>query len=114
LARMPADYFVREQPLRRDDASHWAWWLAGKVFKNSLGGLLFLAGVAMLVLPGQGLITMLIGMTLIDFPGKRALELAIIRRPRILRTINWLRARSGKPPVITELSPDTPPEVHRR
>lgn len=103
LARLPADYFVREHPHRKDDGSRWYLWLAGKIFKNLIGAILFLAGLVMLGLPGQGLITMLIGLTLIDYPGKRQLELKLIRRPKILRGINWMRERYGQPPLQTEV-----------
>ena len=102
LARMPADYFIRERSERVPGERGWVAWLAGKLFKNSLGGLLILAGIAMLVLPGQGLITLLIGLSLVDFPGKRAVQLAIIRRPRVHKTVNWLRMKYGRPPVIVD------------
>jgi hypothetical protein len=50
-------------------------------------------------IPGQGVLTMIVGLTLLDFPGKRGLECRLIGRPRILRTINRLRARFGRPPL---------------
>ncbi|MFV0443509.1 MAG: hypothetical protein ACK5Q5_08055 [Planctomycetaceae bacterium] len=106
IARLPADYFVRERPQLQEDGWRWYRWLAGKVFKNLLGTMLFLAGAVMLGLPGQGLLTMLIGLTLIDYPGKRQLELRIMRRPRILRAINWMRRRYGQPPLMVEAEPD--------
>jgi len=55
--------------------------------------------LAMLVLPGQGLLTMFISLMLLDFPGKRRLEQSIVRRPIILRSINWLRERHHRPPL---------------
>jgi hypothetical protein len=54
----------------------------------------------MLVLPGQGLLTMLIGISLMDFPGKRAIERSIIGRPLILKSINRIRQRFGRPPLM--------------
>jgi UPF0716 family protein affecting phage T7 exclusion len=67
--------------------------------KNLLGGLLMIAGLAMLVLPGQGLLTLFVGFLLIDFPGKYRLEKWLIRRRYILRPINWLRARRHRAPL---------------
>ena len=67
--------------------------------KNLLGTILLLGGLAMLVLPGQGLITMLIGVSLVDFPGKRALERKLVSRPMVLQTINRLRHRFYRPPL---------------
>ncbi len=52
----------------------------------------------MLFLPGQGLLTMLLGILFIDFPGKHRLEQKLIQHPKILRTINTFREKAGKPP----------------
>jgi hypothetical protein len=97
VSRIPADYFVRS-PAERSGFRHRhpAVAFAGRTFKNLLGAVLLLAGVAMLVLPGQGLLTMLLGIMLIDFPGKRRLEILIIRRRSISRAIGWIRRRTGQ------------------
>jgi hypothetical protein len=58
-----------------------------------------LAGVAMLVLPGQGLLTLLMGFLLVDFPGKYRLERWLFARPIVRRPINWLRHRAGRVPL---------------
>ncbi len=50
----------------------------------------------MLILPGQGLLTMLIGMTLVNFPGKFALERSIVSRPSVANTLNRIREAAGK------------------
>lgn len=95
---LPQDYFVRH---RRDPAyqnrRHSAVWLFLTVLKNILGAVLILAGISMLVLPGQGLLTILIGVTLINFPGKYALERKIVRRPAIAKTLDKIRRSAGKP-----------------
>ncbi len=67
--------------------------------KNLLGGLLMIAGLAMLVLPGQGLLTLFVGFLLIDFPRKYSLEKWLIRRRYIIGPINWLRTRRNRPPL---------------
>ncbi len=69
------------------------------ILKNVFGVLFVLAGLAMLVLPGQGLLTILIGVILVDFPGKYALERKIIRQKQILSAVNRLRARAGRAPI---------------
>jgi hypothetical protein len=53
----------------------------------------------MLVLPGQGILTMLIGISLVDFPGKRQLERKLIGQPAVLNTINRVREKFGQPPL---------------
>jgi hypothetical protein len=52
----------------------------------------------MLVLPGQGVLTVLIGVTLLDFPGKQRLEARIVGHRRVLGKVNSLREKFGKPP----------------
>lgn len=103
IARMPADYFVRPRRhlsyRRRKEEKHWILLVLKKISKNLLGWMLIGAGLLMLVLPGQGLITILLGITLIDFPKKRALQCRIIRQRRVLRAINWIRARAHCPPL---------------
>jgi hypothetical protein len=69
------------------------------VGKNLLGALLMLAGIAMLVLPGQGLLTMFVGFLLIDFPGKYRFEKWLMARSYLIRPINWLRRRRNRPPL---------------
>ena len=97
---LPQDYFVRHE---RDPAHqkrrHPAVWLTLTVLKNVFGWVLILAGVAMLVLPGQGVLSILIGATLANFPGKYLLERRLVRRPAVSRTLNRIRERARKPPL---------------
>jgi hypothetical protein len=71
------------------------------VAKNMAGVVLVLLGLVMALpgIPGQGILTMIVGITLIDFPGKRGLERRLIGRPRILRSINRLRTRFHRAPL---------------
>lgn len=103
VARMPADYFVSRTGGAFAEA-HPVLRYGYRALKNLLGVVLLLAGVAMLVLPGQGLLTILAALSLLDFPGKRAVELRIVRIGRIQRAITWLRERVGRPPL--ELPPE--------
>ncbi len=99
IARIPADYFVR-RPVRDWPTRHPAVHLLIVLSKNALGVILLLAGVSMLVLPGQGLLTMFAGIMLLDFPGKRRWERWMIRRRPILTAANWIRARRNRPPLL--------------
>ncbi len=108
IVRLPADHFVastHDLNLRR---SRGGWVLF--LLRNLLGAALFVAGVALLFLPGQGLLTMLVGLLLVDLPGKRAIELRLVRRPAILADLNALRARHGRPPFLVERPAD--PRAH--
>lgn len=103
VARIPADYFVYKQ--RRP--TPWAkqheivrWTL--RTTKNSLGVIFVLMGIAMLVLPGQGVLTILVGIMLIDFPGKYRFQRWLVMRRPVLRSINWLRQRAGRKPLVLD------------
>jgi archaellum biogenesis protein FlaJ (TadC family) len=103
VARIPADYFVQEErPPSKWMGHHPALRITLMIGKNLLGVVLILAGLAMLLIPGQGLLTMLIGVLLLDLPGKYRFEKWLITRPRIHRAINWLRAKAGREPLITD------------
>jgi hypothetical protein len=97
VARLPADYFLAA-PSRHRAERTWSDWLV-RIGKNVLGVVFVLAGIAMLVLPGQGLLTILIGLLLVDFPGKRALELRLVRRPAIRSFLDRMRTKRGRPPL---------------
>jgi len=100
LVRMPPDYFhpdTRKKPLWADH--HPILRAVLLVGKNVLGLGVLLMGVVMLVLPGQGLLTILIGLLLLDFPGKYKAERWFIQRGPILRGVNWLRSKQGRPPL---------------
>jgi hypothetical protein len=58
---------------------------------------LVLLGLVMLVTPGQGILTLLSGLLLMNFPGKYRLEQWLVLRPGILRALNWLRRRRNQP-----------------
>jgi UPF0716 family protein affecting phage T7 exclusion len=76
------------------------------IFKNLLGAVFIVTGFIMLFIPGQGVLTILIGLTLVNFPKKRALERRIIRQEKMHQAVNWIRAKAGKPPVkVPEQSP---------
>jgi hypothetical protein len=101
VVRIPTDYFIRDrrhQISMRDQLSIPR--LLGLVLKNIIGLIFILAGFAMLVLPGQGVLTILLGIMLMNFPGKLALELHIAQQPTVLRAINWMRQRANHPPLL--------------
>ena len=101
LVRIPADYYARNTHARKFLADAHpvtrALLLAGK---NAVGLILVVTGIFMLVLPGQGVLTIIAGIMLVDFPGKQRLERWLVRRPVVLRSINWLRKRKKRPPLV--------------
>lgn len=99
VARLPEDYFLHpcQRPIRRSTLHS-----VLVVIKNICGFLVFLSGVAMLFLPGQGVLTMLVGILLMDFPGKYRLERALVARPAVRSALNWMRMRRGSAPLRWE------------
>ena len=104
LVRLPADYFDTRTPRHWMKDHHPVLRLSGLIVKNIIGVVFLLAGFAMLFLPGQGLLTMLIGVSLMDFPRKRELEAKMVSQPTLLGAINAMRRRFDKPPLT--LAPD--------
>jgi hypothetical protein len=100
VASLSEDHFVRSRAERRADRSEWApRRVLAVVLRNVLGGLLLLAGIVMLFVPGQGLLTIVIALLVMDFPGKFRVEQALVRRRWLLRALNRLRAAAGRPPL---------------
>jgi hypothetical protein len=87
LAKLPRDY------LRGAEAPHTS--LPLRILRNLLGIVLVLLGVAMLLLPGQGLLTLIVGLMLVDIPGKHRLVQRLLSQPKVLSVVNKLRARHG-------------------
>lgn len=104
LIRLPSDYFDMRVPRHWMRDHHPVLRIIGLLLKNIIGVVFLIAGFLMLFLPGQGLLTMLIGISFMDFPNKRKLEARIVGQRTILNTINRLRHKFNKPPFI--LSPD--------
>jgi hypothetical protein len=104
MVKIPADYFKEGHP-RKVLPNHPPvvryLAIAGK---NTLGVLLVALGVVMSLpgVPGQGILTILLGIMLLDFPGKQSLEHKLVSRPQVLKTINKLRGRFGKPELVLE------------
>ena len=95
---IPENYF-KEKKNSILKEKYFFYWVAFKFIKNSLGYLLIIGGILMLVLPGQGILTIFVGMILSDYPGKYHIEKKIIQSSIILRTINSIRKKSGKKPL---------------
>jgi hypothetical protein len=76
LARIPADYFsgreLRARGIPKPERS--ALQILLLILRNLLGALLVVCGILALVLPGQGVLTILVGVLLMNFPGKRRFE----------------------------------------
>ncbi|MCX7640380.1 MAG: hypothetical protein N2Z23_08065 [Pyrinomonadaceae bacterium] len=104
VVKIPENYFSShyQQEFMTDSPFFVRW--GAVILKNLLGIFLILLGILLSLpgIPGQGLLTILLGLIMLDIPGKRPIEAKIINRPSIKAAINKLRARFGKPPLILD------------
>jgi hypothetical protein len=104
MIRIPADYFKKDNPRKVLPNHHRAVRSAALVGRNILG--VFLVGLGIVLslpgVPGQGILTILLGIMLLDFPGKRTLEYKLVSRPKVRDAINKLRKKFGKPELILD------------
>ena len=104
MVKIPPTYFSLSH--RRDFLPNSNWYVrsGAMVAKNLLGVFLIILGVILSLpgVPGQGILTILLGLIMLDIPGKRPLEAKIIQRPTVLAAVNNLRAKYGRPPLIMD------------
>ncbi|SFV76672.1 hypothetical protein MNB_SUP05-4-346 [hydrothermal vent metagenome] len=96
LGKIPQDYFIHtnQHKVEIEHLGH----LIIVVIRTLIGFVLLIAGIIMLVTPGQGIITIFLGLFLMEFPGKRKLELKFIKHNPTFKALNWLRNKAGKSP----------------
>jgi hypothetical protein len=104
IVNMPAGYFMPDRPSAENPAvglKHPVIRTALKIARNIGGVVVILIGLVMSIpgVAGQGFLTILLGLSLTDFPGKRTIELRLIRQPLIRKTISSIRGKAGKPPL---------------
>lgn len=104
MVKIPANYFSSHYRQDFLPNSSWAVRWGAVAAKNIAGALLILLGILLSLpgVPGQGILTILLGLIMLDIPGKRPLEARIIKRPAVFSTINKLRARWDKPPLVVD------------
>lgn len=104
IARLPADYFINPQSRRGYQFRHPILRVLLVLIRNLVGYFLIGLGVILSLpgVPGQGLLTILMGVMLIDFPGKFRLEQWLISRPAVLDVVNRVRSKIGRQPLLLE------------
>ena len=104
LVKIPSDYFKEsnhstflknQSPVLR---------VLAIIGKNLLGVVLVVLGILLSLpgVPGQGVLTILLGIMLLDFPGRRRFERWIVGWPKVFNGINKLRQRFDKPPLVLD------------
>jgi hypothetical protein len=111
VVSLPETYFL-DPDAARSSSSRPGGATARRIVRNACGVVLVLVGLLLSIpgVPGQGLLTILAGVILLDFPGRHRLARALARRRGVLATLNRLRARLGRPPLAPpEPEPRKPP-----
>ena len=98
VALIPSDYFMKKEDSKFKIKYPFLWFIS-LLIKNVLGYSLIIGGIFMLVLPGQGIFTIMVGLMLSNYPGKYEIERRLIAIPSVLKGINWLREKSNQPPI---------------
>jgi hypothetical protein len=104
MVKIPPDYFRKDTPRELWSDKPPLVRFLGIFAKNLLGLLLVALGIVLSIpgVPGQGILTILMGIMLLDFPGKRELEHRLVSQPRVLKAINKLRHRFGKDSLVLD------------
>lgn len=100
IVKLPSDYLASGRKKTWLDTQPPVVRAGLRAVKNLLGVLLVVLGVIMLVLPGQGVLSIVLGLSLVDFPGRQALQCKLMRRPKVIDSINWIRKKFHRPPLI--------------
>jgi hypothetical protein len=101
MVRVPPHYFSVNYERDFLPDSPWLVRWGAVIAKNLAGIFLIILGILLSLpgVPGQGILTILLGLIFLDIPGKRPLEARIIKRPAVLSAINKLRAKYNRPPL---------------
>ena len=104
MVKIPENYFSTHYKRDFLPGSPWIVRWGAVLAKNILGIFLICLGIVLSLpgVPGQGILTILLGLIMIDIPGKRPLEAKIIERPAVRNAIDKLRAKYGKPPLVLD------------
>lgn len=104
MVKIPPTYFSLDHHREFMAGHHWFVRYGALILKNALGLFLIVIGVLLSFpgVPGQGILTILLGLIMLDIPGKRPLETKIVRQPKVLAAVNKLRARYNKPPLVMD------------
>lgn len=101
MVKIPANYFSTHYKQDFLPDSPWLVRWSAVILKNILGVILIALGIVLSLpgVPGQGILTILLGLIMMDIPGKRPIEARIIKRPTVLAAVNKLRDKYNKPPL---------------
>ncbi len=97
INRLDKDFFLHFHEHTKKEDEHPLMFILLRILRYATGSVLLIAGILMLFLPGQGILTMILGMSLLDFPGKQTLMDRLLGYHSLQKALNWVRHRGNKP-----------------
>lgn len=97
VARLPRNFFQLTAKSNRSNVRKFTLRNAIlSLLRNITGFALLLAGIAMLFLPGQGIITIIIALATMSFPLKNELIYKLTRKHSVQQALDWMRKKMKK------------------
>lgn len=93
ILRLPEDYFIKASSFSKSPQK-----IIVRFAKNAVGFLLTICGIILLFTPGQGMITILIGLCLIDLAIVNKFKKKIINNRKVQKALNWIRTKKSVKP----------------
>ncbi|WP_437186310.1 PGPGW domain-containing protein [Planctomicrobium sp. SH668] len=97
IVNMPVDHFT--QPIRVSTHRNPVMRVVSAVVRNAIGAVLIVLGIYMVIAPGPGILAILLGISIMDLPGKHRLIDGVIQRKSVRTSLNWVRKKFNKPPL---------------
>jgi len=98
IYKLDKDFFIHLHEHKKKEDEHPVIFILLRVLRYSAGIILLSAGILMLFLPGQGILTILFGISLLDFPAKRTVTIRLLSCQSVQSSLNWIRKKGNRTP----------------
>ena len=97
ISKLPSDFFAKMRADHKIGNNNSALYdLILILLRNIFGVAFLIGGILMLFMPGQGILTIFLGISIMVFPGKRRLVNLLIEQKSVQHSLNWIRRTTGK------------------
>jgi Na+-transporting methylmalonyl-CoA/oxaloacetate decarboxylase gamma subunit len=98
IHKLDKDFFIQLREPKKKESEHPVRFILLCIMRYSMGLFLLLAGILMIFLPGQGILTILFGISLLDFPAKRTVTIRLLSCQSVQSSLNWIRKKGNRTP----------------
>ena len=106
IIHLPSDFFHKRMAPLHENAHLSVFKICYLIVKNFFNAALVSVGIALIFLPGQGIFAIVIGVSLMNIPGKHKMMCRIVRTKWLMRSLNRFRFRFNKPAFIVNAAND--------